>query len=91
LPQVWALPTGLTHFGGGRLAASLHEGLNHPAGRAEFAADPIARSVFDQTLHWSFLCVVTVAVLTFVPTWLIPIGSRPGDKASGDMKVRQAA
>ncbi|MEJ0095317.1 MAG: MDR family MFS transporter [Methylocella sp.] len=85
------LNIGNAHFGGGTLAASLHEGLNHPAGLAELAANPIARSIFDQALHWSFLCVVIVAVLTFIAIWLIPVASRPGDKAPGDMKVRQAA
>jgi hypothetical protein len=78
---------GITHYGSGTLAHRLHDLLNQPAGLTHLTADPSVRSVFDLALRWSFVGVVTLAVLTFVAMWLIPVAHRtvsataPGNQA----------
>ena len=85
------LNIGIAHFGSGALAASVHDVLNQPAGLAELAANPSVRGVFDQALHWTFLGVVAMAVLTFVTIWLIPIAPRPAGAKPQEAEIEAAA
>ena len=85
------LNIGIAHFGSGELAASVHDVLNQPAGLAELAANPAVRGVFDQALHWTFLGVVAMAVLTFVTIWLIPIAPRPAGAKPREVEIEAAA
>jgi hypothetical protein len=43
--------------------------------------------VFDQALHWTFLGVVAMAVLTFVTIWLIPIAARSPNEAPREVEA----
>jgi len=81
------LNIGIVHFGSGALAASVHDVLNRPEGLAELAANPSVRDVFDQALHWTFLGVVAMAVLTFVTIWLIPIAARPAKPREAEIEA----
>ncbi|OWJ65533.1 MDR family MFS transporter [Inquilinus limosus] len=83
------LNIGIVHFGSGALAASVHDVLNQPEGLAELAANPSVRDVFDQALHWTFLGVVAMAVLTFVTIWLIPIAPRPASAAPREVEAAE--
>jgi hypothetical protein len=70
------LNIGITHYGSGALATRLHDLLNQPEGLNHLATDSAVRGVFDLALRWSFVGVVLLAVLTFIATWLIPVGHR---------------
>ena len=70
------LNIGITHYGTGALATQLHDLLNQPEGLTHLSTDSAARGVFDLALRWSFVGVALLAVLTFVATWLIPVGHR---------------
>src|SRR5262249_21063468 len=63
-------------YGAGALAARVHTLLNQPTGLTQLANDAAVRAVFDQALRWSFGGLMTLAVLTFIATWLIPIEAR---------------
>ena len=52
--------------------------------------NPSVRDVFDRALHWTFLGVVAMAVLTFVTIWLIPIAPRPATAAPREVEVEAA-
>ena len=60
-------------FGTGALAASVHQVLDAPTGLANLAGNASARLVFDQSLHWTFIAVVVIAVLTAIATFAVPI------------------
>ncbi len=81
------LNAGIAHYGSGALASKVHELLNQPAGLGHLAGSPLVRSVFDQALRWSFVGVVALAVLTWLATWLIPVG-RPA-RATGHAVQQQ--
>jgi EmrB/QacA subfamily drug resistance transporter len=83
------LNLGIAHFGSGELAGRVHDLLNRPTGLAELAANPAVRAVFAQALHWSFVGIAAVAILTCVAIWLIPIARRPG--VPRDAKAPQPA
>jgi EmrB/QacA subfamily drug resistance transporter len=75
------LNLGIAYFGTGPLADSVHEVLNQPTGLANLAANPDARLVFDQALHWTFIGVVAISALTSVFTFLVPIRRSYGEAA----------
>jgi len=70
------LNVGITYYGSGALAQKLHGLLNQPEGLTRLASDPAVRAVFDLALRWSFIGIVLLAALTFIATWLIPVGHR---------------
>jgi len=70
------LNVGITHYGSGALARKLHDLLNQPEGLIRLASAPAVRAVFDLALRWSFIGIVLLAILTFIATWLIPVGHR---------------
>jgi EmrB/QacA subfamily drug resistance transporter len=70
------LNIGIVHYGNGALATRLHTLLNQPAGLTQLSTDPAVRAVFHAALHWSFVGVVALAVLTCIATWLIPVTAR---------------
>ena len=47
--------------------------LNEPTGLANLASNASARLVFDQSLHWAFVAIVVISVLTSASTWLVSI------------------
>ena len=75
------LNIGIAHYGTGALAARLHALLNQPAGLTQLSNNAAVRSIFDLALRWSFAGVVVLAVLTFIATWIIPVGDRPAPVA----------
>ncbi len=81
------LNIGILHYGSGALATRLHDLLDQPAGLTQLSANPAVRAVFDAALRWSFIGVVALAVLTFMATWLIPVGARPGDAQPGAERI----
>ncbi len=70
------LNIGIVHYGTGALADRLHTLLNQPAGLATLSGNPAVRGVFEHALRWSLIGIVALAALTFVTTWLIPVGGR---------------
>jgi EmrB/QacA subfamily drug resistance transporter len=85
------LNIGITHYGSGALATQLHDLLNQPEGLNHLSADLSMRAVFDLALRWSFIGVVLLAVLTFVATWLIPVGHRTASAPAADTPTPQPA
>lgn len=75
------LNLGIAHYGSGALAVRVHAILNQPMGLAELAADPAVRAVFDHALHWTFLTVAALAILTCAAVWMVPVVRRPGAAA----------
>jgi MFS family permease len=80
---------GIAHYGSGALAARVHDVLNQPLGLAELAAEPTVRAVFDQALHWTFLAVAALAILTCAAIWMIPVVRRQG--AADETRPAKAA
>jgi len=76
------LNVGIVYFGSGALAANVRDVLSKPTGLADLASNPAVRGVFDQSLHWTFLAVVALAVLAAISTWLVPVTHSFGGKAS---------
>lgn len=70
---------GLVHYGRGTLDGDVHRLLNTADGLSQLASTPVLRTVFAQALHWTFIGVVVIAVLTLFATWLIPIAPRRED------------
>jgi hypothetical protein len=85
------LNIGITHYGSGALAQQLHTLLNQPEGLTQLASELPIRTVFDLALRWSFVGVVTLAVLTCVATWLIPVNHHPVAATSAATQAPQPA
>jgi C4-dicarboxylate transporter len=84
------LNIGIAHYGSGALATRVHEVLNQPSGLAQLSGNPLVRLIFDQALHWSFIGVVALAVLTCVATWLIPVKTRSAGVATRAVEQAEA-
>jgi MFS family permease len=78
------LNLGIGYFGTGPLAESVHRVLNEPTGLANLSANPDARTVFDLSLHWTFIGVLVICVLTSISTWLVPIKQNSWASAKPD-------
>jgi EmrB/QacA subfamily drug resistance transporter len=85
------LNIGIAHYGSGTLVASVRKLLNQPDGLAQLSNNATARSVFDEALRWSFSGIVTIALLTFLAIWLIPVSRRPINQEQPQAGVSQAA
>jgi EmrB/QacA subfamily drug resistance transporter len=85
------LNIGITHYGSGELATQLHNLLNQPEGLTHLSTNSAARAVFDLALRWSFIGVVLLAILTFVATWLIPVGHRAASATPAGTAAPQPA
>ena len=84
------LNVGIGAFGSGPLAASVRQVLDQPTGLANLAANPDARLVFNQALHWTFVAVVVMATLAVVATFFVPVRPRAKIAPSPDV-VAEAA
>ncbi|HTJ56303.1 MAG TPA: MDR family MFS transporter [Devosiaceae bacterium] len=76
------LNLGIAYFGTGPLAESVRQVLNEPTGLANLAANADARTVFDQSLHWTFIGVLVICALTAISTWMVPIKRNSWAKAA---------
>jgi len=76
------LNIGIVYFGSGALAANVHDVLSKPTGLADLASNATVRGVFDQSLHWTFIAVVVLAVFAAISTWLVPVTQTFGGKVS---------
>lgn len=85
------LNLGITHYGTGELARRLHDLLNQPSGLTQLSGDASIRIVFDQSLRWSFVGVVALAVLTSAAAWLIPVAKRSTSETRAGARAPQPA
>ncbi|MBV9567092.1 MAG: MFS transporter [Hyphomicrobiales bacterium] len=67
---------GIARLAKGSIAGRVHEVLERPSGLADAAGDPLVQEVLAGALHLTYWGVLTLALLAFAMTFVIPIEQR---------------
>ena len=67
------LNIGISRLASDSIASRVHDVLESPSGLLRAAGDPLVQNVLAGALHLTFWGVLSLALLAFAMSWLIPI------------------